>query len=79
MPDDLGTVTIGAREIYDQVVSLRSDLGRMSASDQATRETLTDHEDRLRQTERRLWAIPTAATLLAVGSLVVAIVALVTR
>ncbi|MEU6246424.1 hypothetical protein [Glycomyces sp. NPDC047010] len=86
MPEDLGTVTIGAREIYDEVVSMRGDLGRfggelsrISDADETTQENLADHEDRLRQMERRLWAIPTAATLLAVGSLVVAIIALVNR
>jgi hypothetical protein len=84
--EDLGIVHIGAREIYDEVVSMRGDLGRIggelsriSDSDASTQETLADHESRLRQAERRLWAIPTAATLLAAGSLIVAIIALATR
>jgi flagellar basal body-associated protein FliL len=86
MTDPIGSVTIGAREIYDQLVRLGTELGRvvaqlarLSDADETTQNTLKDHEHRIRNAERRLWAIPTAATLLATGSLIVAIVALVTR
>jgi hypothetical protein len=57
--DSLG-VTIGAREIYDQVVGLRDDVRSLVQSNDAVQETLTDHEDRLRSVERWKYAVPTA-------------------
>ncbi|WP_156925880.1 hypothetical protein [Glycomyces arizonensis] len=77
-PESLGPVQIGPREIYDSVLLLRTELAglhaelaRMAAEDKSARETLTDHESRLRLLEKRVWAIPSAATVLAVASLII--------
>lgn len=44
-----------------------------------TAERLTDHEGRLRQLERSRWPLPSIAALVSIGSLVVAVLALVYR
>lgn len=58
--DPLG-VTIGAREIYDQVVGLRGDVRSLVESREAVDETLADHEQRLRSVERWKYSVPVAA------------------
>lgn len=54
-------VTIGAREIYDQVVGLRDDVRTLVQSNEDVEKTLDDHEERLRSVERWKYAVPTAA------------------
>lgn len=66
-PDPLA-VTIGAREIYDQVVGLRADVNTLVTSHADVETTLADHEERLRSLERWRYAVPTAA----IGGLVAA-------
>jgi hypothetical protein len=61
-------VTIGAREIYDQVVGLRADVNKLVDSHADTETTLDDHENRIRSLERWRYAVPTAA----IGGLVAA-------
>jgi hypothetical protein len=63
--DPLG-VTIGAREIYDQVVGLRDDVRSLVQSNSDVVKTLDDHEQRIRSVERWKYAVPTAA----IGALV---------
>jgi hypothetical protein len=58
--DDLGSVTIGAREIYDQLVAMRDEVRTSAQSLTAVSGTLADHEDRLRTVERRTLAVPAA-------------------
>ncbi|MCX4687303.1 hypothetical protein OG401_23875 [Kitasatospora purpeofusca] len=70
--DPLG-VTIGAREIYDELVGMRGDVRGLSQHNEATRATLADHEDRLRTIERWKYAVPLTA-FLGVGSLITALV-----
>jgi hypothetical protein len=56
--EDLGSVTIGAREIYDQLVAMRDEVRTSTQSLTAVSGTLADHEDRLRTVERRTVAVP---------------------
>jgi hypothetical protein len=70
--DPLG-VTIGAREIYDELVGMREDVRGLALHSEATRATLADHEDRLRTIERWKYAVPLTA-FLGVGSLITAVV-----
>jgi ABC-type transporter Mla subunit MlaD len=58
--NDLGSVTIGAREIYDELVAMRGDV--RASTDRLTTvvDTLSDHEGRLRTLERRMHAVPAA-------------------
>lgn len=59
-PDDLGVVTVGAREIYDELVAMRTDVRDSLRTHQVVDKTLTDHEDRLRTLERWKYSIPVA-------------------
>ncbi|MFF8473874.1 hypothetical protein [Streptomyces sp. NPDC015414] len=60
MDNDLGSVTIGAREIYDELVAMRSDVRSSTDRLTAVADTLADHESRLRSLERRMYAVPAA-------------------
>jgi hypothetical protein len=64
---EVGGVTIGAREIYDVVVSLRDDVRALTQTHEAVDEKLKDHEARIRTVERWRYAMP-ASLVLAVGS-----------
>lgn len=66
-------ITIGAREIYDRLVSIEAQLTQaLDTSDHEGYEKLfTDHESRLRTIERLLWGIP--------ASVVVAVIAIVLK
>ncbi|MFG2916265.1 hypothetical protein ACGF0D_25665 [Kitasatospora sp. NPDC048298] len=75
-PDQLGVVSIGAREVYDQVVMLREDVRAMGDQGERVREELSDHESRLRALEAWRYALPIGAVtgvLAAVISLVQAL------
>ncbi|MFD7584188.1 hypothetical protein ACFV84_01945 [Kitasatospora sp. NPDC059811] len=54
-------MSIGAREIYDQVVGLREEMRTMTQQGESVREELEDHENRLRDLERWKYALPVAA------------------
>lgn len=64
-------MVITGREIYDQVILVRSTLEGLSRSmlDIATRQT--DHEQRLRLLERARWPLPSLALLVAAASFLV--------
>ncbi|MFJ9408585.1 hypothetical protein [Streptomyces sp. NPDC101393] len=70
--DSVGGVTIGAREIYDVVVSLRDDVRALTQTNEAVNETLKDHETRIRGLERWRYTLP-ASLVLAAGSAVATI------
>lgn len=60
-PDnDLGTVTIGAREIYDQLVSLTDEVRASTLNHAAVDTKLADHEERIRSVERWKYSVPAA-------------------
>ncbi|MFE9381769.1 hypothetical protein ACFYMO_00810 [Streptomyces sp. NPDC007025] len=60
MDDDLGSVSIGAREIYDELVAMRGEVRASTQSLQGVATTLADHEDRIRAVERWKYSVPTA-------------------
>lgn len=60
MSNDLGSVTIGAREIYDELVAMREDVRTSTQSLATVSATLADHEDRIRSGERWRYSIPAA-------------------
>lgn len=74
----LGHVIIGAQEIYNLCVELRSqgnetrsDIKELQKTLDRMAEDIKDHETRLRSVERRAWAIPSAATVIAGMALLV--------
>jgi hypothetical protein len=58
--DPLG-VTIGAREIYDELVGMREDVRSLTQTSESVAHKLDDHEERLRTLERWKYALPAAA------------------
>ncbi|MBA0054305.1 hypothetical protein E0L36_26670 [Streptomyces sp. AJS327] len=69
--DSVGGVTIGAREIYDAVQSLREEVRSLAQTREAVDSTLEDHEERIRGIERWKYALPVAAVTSA-GTLILA-------
>ncbi len=69
--NELGVVTVGAREIYDELVALRGDVRSLSQTNETVAQTLADHETRLRGLERWRYALPVAAVTSA-GTLIAA-------
>ncbi|MFJ4188249.1 MULTISPECIES: hypothetical protein [unclassified Kitasatospora] len=66
-------VSIGAREIYDEVIGLRSEVRSIGQQAEGVRDELDDHEARLRTLEAWRYGVPVAA-LTGVGGALVAIV-----
>jgi hypothetical protein len=71
--------TIGFRDLYDKLVAqgeVLNEIRTMTAVQQVRLETLEredqDQEARVRAIERRLYAIPSAAVIISLGSLIVA-------
>lgn len=71
--DPLGGVQIGAREIYDEVKEVGRKVDRLVDAHEEIRTDVADHESRIRSLERGRWPLPSIAALVAVASLVVAI------
>ncbi|MBZ4319541.1 hypothetical protein [Streptomyces huiliensis] len=63
-------VRIGAREIYDEVVALRTEMRTMGQESDAVRGELADHEDRIRSLERWRYALPISLLTAVVGAVV---------
>lgn len=67
--DDPRGFVVSIRDVYDAVTRLTTAVDRMAGQ----RDTLVDHETRLRGLERWRYALPTSL-LLAAGSVVLAVV-----
>lgn len=66
--DDGLSVTIGAREIYDELVGVRSDVRSLVESRADVDKTLGDHESRIRAIERWKYGIPGVVALSALAA-----------
>ncbi|MFJ9616700.1 hypothetical protein [Streptomyces noursei] len=62
------TVTIGAREIYDELVGVRADVRSLLESRADVDKTLGDHESRIRVLERWKYGIPGVVALSAIAA-----------
>ncbi|MBG0830501.1 hypothetical protein HS041_22325 [Planomonospora sp. ID67723] len=76
MSDPLGPIQIGAREIYDQLVSTDRKVDTIIAAHAEVIKDLGDHESRIRALERGRWPLPSLAALFGLASLIVAILSL---
>lgn len=65
--EDNGAIRITLRDVYDSVEEIKERLVPL--------ESVADHETRIRILERRVWALPSFATLIAIASLVAAFMA----
>jgi len=72
IPEGLGSVIIGPREIYDAVVRVSAKVDLLSM--QMTQQTadLQDQENRIRNLERGRWPIQSVTVLIAIGAVVIA-------
>lgn len=62
--------SVGAREIYDELTGMRSDVRQLVDDHKDTTRILADHEDRIRGMERWRYALPASAVVGVVGGLV---------
>jgi hypothetical protein len=60
LADDPLVVTIGAREIYDEIVGTREDVRSLKQDRENVNDTLDDHETRIRSVERWKYGVPVA-------------------
>lgn len=70
MSDPLGPVVITSRDIYDQLIQLRSAVERLIAAELDTGRRLDDYEARLRALEQARWPLPSIAALTAIVALI---------
>jgi hypothetical protein len=73
--DPLGPVTIGAREIYDELKTVGVKVDHVSSQVDGVVADVADHENRLRVLERSRWPLPSIAALVSLVSVVLAILA----
>ncbi|WP_427422651.1 hypothetical protein [Lysinibacillus fusiformis] len=71
--EPLGGVIITSREIYDAVVRLTGRVDVLIEQQGQTQHDIQDHEGRLRSLEKGRWPLPSAALLVAIASVGVAI------
>lgn len=71
--DPLPGVQIGAREIYDELKTVGAKVDHVSSQLDGVVADVADHETRLRALERSRWPLPSLAALVALASLVLAI------
>lgn len=79
--DPLPGVQIGAREIYDELKTVGSKVDKVDLKvDQVDSKVdgvvseVADHENRIRALERGRWPLPSLAALVALASLVLAVI-----
>lgn len=66
-------VEIGLAEIYNTLIEVKGSVGTLVEQQGATSKRGDDQESRLRDLERRVWAIPSFAVLVSLVSLAVAV------
>lgn len=72
MPDPLGQVVIGAREIYDAVMNVSATVNRLASQHDDLARDLQDHEVRLRVLERSRWPLPALSILVSIAAVAAA-------
>jgi hypothetical protein len=74
MMADFGPVVITARDVYDAVILLKSQVERLVDQNIEMSGDVKDHEQRIRTLERARWPLPTLSALIAVAALLMAAV-----
>jgi hypothetical protein len=82
--DPLGPVTIGAREIYDQLLAtdrkvdgIRGEVAQVANGHGELTKDLADHEARIRNLERGRWPLPSLAAVVSLISVVLAVISFI--
>lgn len=73
---DDGAIRITLRDVYERVEGVKTNVELLVWSAAVAEKTQTDHEARIRVIEKRVWAIPSAAVLIAAASLIVALLSM---
>ncbi len=73
-PDQFGPVVITAREIYDAVIRVSTQLGQVAQQVTYIAERQAEHDKRISALERARWPLPSIAALAAVAAIVIAFV-----
>lgn len=71
--DPLGSVYIGAREIYDAVQKVAAVTDVIAGRVEDISNDLKDHEVRLRSLERARWPLPALSILVAIAALALSV------
>jgi hypothetical protein len=71
--EPLGGITITSREVYDAVVRLTGRVDVLISQQSSTQTEVADHETRLRSLEKARWPLPSAAVVLSMIGLIVAV------
>lgn len=66
-------VVIGLRDVYNEVRDMRKSVDALVLQRLADDQRAVDHEDRIRQVERKVWAIPSLSALIAIAALVLSL------
>jgi len=74
--EKLGSVEIGAREIYDAVMHLQVAVERLGDHYDSTHREVIDHETRIRTLERGRWPLPSLAVVVSAAAVIIAAVSL---
>jgi hypothetical protein len=67
-------IVITSREIYDAVVRLTGRVDVLITQTEDIKHDLSDHENRIRNLEKARWPIPAVTALVALFSLVIAVI-----
>lgn len=69
----VGTVTITVEQIYEAVMSLTARVNTSLARGELVEQKVNDHESRIRLLEQLRWPLPSAALLLSLIGIAIAI------
>lgn len=76
-PSDDGIVRITLRDVYAAVQETHEVVVQMRGDVSAQAKQGEDHETRLRAVERRVWALPSIATVVAVAGAILSVIGVV--
>lgn len=68
-----GSIRITLRDVYEMTTEIKETVDLLNLRAGSSEQTRDDHEQRLRTVERKVWALPSIATILAVCALGVSI------
>ena len=71
-----GGVRVTLKDVYTKLEDVSDTLTRLVERETFAQHRVDDHETRIRAVERRVWAVPSFAVLVAVASLVVTVIRL---
>ena len=74
MAVDETAVRVTLRDVYEVAVRTEQTVALLVQSDKDRADGMKDHESRLRDLEKKVWALPSIATVIALAGLVLSLV-----